>query len=156
MTASANRNSQHVVVDGREQGQEHKSIKQLALSRDGKHAAYIATDYIPNNTGGGYNQDTVILDGKADRPFYGIKHMTLSSDGSRCVYVGETPARNTGGAWSDIYKSSSDRDQYQVVDNGKVGPAYDEFVDLQVSANGQRAAYIERKARPKLKEVPAL
>jgi hypothetical protein len=142
MTASANRNSQHAVFDGREQGQEHKSIKQLALSRDGKHVAYIATDYIPNNTGGGYNQDTVILDGKADRPFYEIKHMILSSDGSRCVYVGETPARNTGGAWSDIYKGSSDRDQYQVVDNGKVGPAYDEFVDLQVSANGQRAAYI--------------
>ena len=143
LTTSANRNSQRVVVDGREEPQQHRLINQLRLSRDGKHVAYTATDYIPNNTGGGFDQQTVVVDGKAGRPFHRIRNLELSSDGSRYAYIGETPARNHAGvAWFEAHKNDPDTAQQNVVDNEKLGPRYDEVLDIQVSANGQRSGYI--------------
>ena len=138
--------SKRVVIDGRQEPREHRIIQDLQISRDGKHVAYIATDYIPNNTGGGFDQQTVVVDGKPGRPFHSIRDLKLSSDGSRYAYIGETPARaHAGAAWFEAHKNDPDTAQQNVVDNEKVGPVYDAVLDIQVSANGKRSGYIAYK-----------
>jgi GYF domain 2 len=139
---SNQRDHYRVVIDGRAEPREYEGIGDLRVSRNGQHIAYVASNYIPNNMGGGTYESKGVLDGKEGPGFpsfaganLATEKLVLSEDGSRCAYVVKDRSSE------QIRSGGMMTDQKALVDKGVKGPAFNEIEDIVVSANGQRLAY---------------
>jgi GYF domain 2 len=128
---SPQRSLHRVVVDGRAEPREYGEIRELQISRDGGHCAYITRTYIQNNMGGGVEEYRAVLDKSEGPGFPQIEKLVFSEDGSRCAYV----TKDQSG------------DIAAVVDKGVKGPQFAVVTEIVVSENGQRLAYIASRER---------
>jgi len=104
----ARKNEKDFVVLNGIPGPKYDNIDGLTFSPDGRQLVYVATRYDAN----GDPSVCVVVDGKEGPKFYDIHagSVAFSPDGKRLAYA-----------------ASPDGDQWLVVENGKLGPKYDEL-----------------------------
>jgi Tol biopolymer transport system component len=111
-----------VVYDGKEHPQQFKEIKQLVVSRDGKHLAYVGE---PHNF-----RTVVVVDGVSSKVYGGLEadylkdSLSLAPVGGRYAYG----VKARGGA--------------QAIIDGKEGKIYSNIAEFTFSPDGRWVAYL--------------
>jgi hypothetical protein len=113
----AQRGGKWLVVIGGVDGKEYKDVEVPRFSRDGNHAAYLATE--------ADGRQRVVIDGREGKPYAAADEPLLSADGKHVAYGANL---GDGRGWC-------------VVKDGVEGPAYGDVKNVAMSEDGEHLAH---------------